>query len=163
MKWALSVKGATMGACFCLWPGRVFARSKHPPTHLPTLPRMDLDAIEEDTFLNVLEPEPDQSAKAPATQLRPSLLTTVSELIASFDEKYPAVPPAPSTLHPLAPAPPDTEVIENILHAVGVIATTLASHVPSGDDRYEKRSEDYTRNADSWLYVSVLQTDGVIC
>ncbi|KAG8843775.1 hypothetical protein FRB96_003737 [Tulasnella sp. 330] len=112
---------------------------------------MDLDAIEEDTFLNV-EPEVDEASKSThkATQLRPTLLSTISELITSFDEKYPTMP-APSNLHGFSPKPPDTEILESILHASGVIATTLASHIPSGDERYELRSREYTSHADAWF------------
>ncbi|KAG8874941.1 hypothetical protein FRB97_005517 [Tulasnella sp. 331] len=112
---------------------------------------MDLDAIEEDTFLNV-EPEVDEASKSThkAIQLRPTLLSTISELIASFDEKYPTMP-APSNLHGFSPKPPDTEILESILHASGVIATTLASHIPSGDERYELRSREYTSHADAWF------------
>ncbi|KAG8995425.1 hypothetical protein FRB94_009737 [Tulasnella sp. JGI-2019a] len=112
---------------------------------------MDLDAIEEDAFLNV-EPEVDDASKSAqkTTQLRPTLLSTISGLIASFDEKYPKVP-APSTLHAFSPEPPDTEILESILHASGVIATTLASHVPASDERFELRSREYTNHADSWF------------
>lgn len=116
---------------------------------------MDLDAIEEDTFLNV-EPDVDEASKSSqkATQLRPTLLSTISELITSFDEKYPKTP-APSTLHGFSPKPPDTEILESILHASGVIATTLASHIPSGDERHELRSREYTNHADAWFQVSL--------
>lgn len=115
---------------------------------------MDLDAIEEDTFQNV-EPEVDEAAKSTqkATQLRPTLLSTISELITSFDEKYPIMP-APSTLHSFSPKPPDTDTLEGILRASGVIATTLASHIPSVDERYELRSREYTNHADAWFQVS---------
>lgn len=115
---------------------------------------MDLDAIEEDTFPNA-EPEVEDASKEQrTTQLRPSLLTTVSELIAQFDEKYPKTP-APSALHPFSPEPPDTDILESVLHASGIIATTLAGHIPSSDERYESRSLEYVNHADAWLQVSI--------
>ena len=112
---------------------------------------MDLDYIEDDDF-QTAEPAEEPEKAQQTTQLRPTLLTAVSELLATFDEKYPALPAAPF-LHPFSPTPPDTDVLESISHIVGVISNCLAGHVSSQDSRYVTRTQEYTTHADSWLQV----------
>lgn len=116
---------------------------------------MDLDAIEEDNFA-VVEPQAEESSQNEThklAQLRPSLLTAVSELIATFDEKYPTVP-TPSALHPFSPTPPDTDILDSIIQVAGAITTSLASHVPATDPRFVTRAQEYTSHADTWLQVN---------
>ncbi|KAG8908021.1 hypothetical protein FRB99_000839 [Tulasnella sp. 403] len=113
---------------------------------------MDLDDIADDTFAPP-EPQPEETRPAepqPEVQLRPSLLTAVSELIASFDEKYPTAP-APSHLHPFSPNPPDTEILETILQVAGIVTGSLAGHTQSTDPRFVTRAQEYTNHAGSWL------------
>lgn len=119
---------------------------------------MDLDFIEEDNF-QVTEPQTEDAAQSaqPSIQLKPTLLSAVSELLVSFDEKYPTLPSAPS-LHPFSLTPPDTEVLENISHMTGVLANCLAGHVTSADPRYVTRMQEYTNHADAWFQVSLSLT-----
>jgi hypothetical protein len=112
---------------------------------------MDLDAIEEDSFVPA-EPQNDTPEAQIAPSLRPSILIAVSDLIAAFDLKYSRVP-SPTNLHLYAAAPPDTEVLANIIQASGTILNSLASHIPSQDPKYESRVKEYTKHAGQLLQV----------
>ncbi|KAG9018090.1 hypothetical protein FRB90_012328 [Tulasnella sp. 427] len=112
---------------------------------------MDLDSIEEDFVAVDVQPEEPQADAQPAIPLRPSLITALSELIATFDEKYPTIPPAGS-LHPFSPTPPDTEVLESILRVAPMITASLASVAQANiHPRFILRTKEYTNHADAWL------------
>ncbi|KIO21364.1 hypothetical protein M407DRAFT_29022 [Tulasnella calospora MUT 4182] len=112
---------------------------------------MDLDSIEED-FVGVdVQPDEPQADARPAIPLRTSLITALSELIATFDEKYPVIPPA-SDLHPFSPTPPDTDVLESILRVTPMITASVASVAQANiHPRFILRTKEYTNHADAWL------------
>ncbi|KAG9046628.1 hypothetical protein FS837_003950 [Tulasnella sp. UAMH 9824] len=112
---------------------------------------MDLDSIEEDFVAVDVQPEEPQADAQPAIPLRPSLITALSELIATFDEKYPVIPPA-SDLHPFSPTPPDTDILESILRVTPMITASVASVAQANiHPRFILRTKEYTNHADTWL------------
>lgn len=114
---------------------------------------MDLDSIEEDFVAIDVQPEEPQGDAQPAVSLRPSLIMALSELIATFDEKYPVIPSA-GDLHPFSPTPPDTDVLDSILRVAPMITASLASVAQTKiPPRFILRTKEYTNHADTWLKV----------
>ncbi|KAG8980417.1 hypothetical protein FRC05_006048 [Tulasnella sp. 425] len=112
---------------------------------------MDLDSIEEDFVAIDVQPEEPQGDAQPAVSLRPSLIMALSELIATFDEKYPVIPSA-GDLHPFSPTPPDTDVLDSILRVAPMITASLASVAQTKiPPRFILRTKEYTNHADTWL------------